>query len=389
MKRNCALFALAVLTAATVMISTSQAQLLTPPTPPGATNAVAKAGGKISFAEPVFDFGRVSVGSPVKHEFKFTNTGTQPLEVTDVRPSCGCTTAGQWSKHVEPGQSGSIPIQFNTANFSGPITKTVSVTCNDPSQPTVVLSIKGTIWKPIEVTPTYAVFNLVGNAPTNETRTVRIVNNLEEPLTVSDLECTNHSFQTELKTVRPGKEFEVVIKTVPPLGPGTTSAQVRLKTSSTNMPVISINALATVQPAVMVYPNQIILPAGPLPASTPYNITVRNNVTNALAVTEPTINAEGVEIQTKEIQPGRYFTLALKFPAGFQVIAGKKVELSFKTSHPQFPSFKVPVYQTARPAQPQVRPLPAASRPAPLIGPPLPPRPPIAAQPPAPAGAVR
>ena len=40
----------------------------------------------ISFAEPNWDFGRVKAGDDITHEFVFTNTGTGPLEILEVRP---------------------------------------------------------------------------------------------------------------------------------------------------------------------------------------------------------------------------------------------------------------------------------------------------------------
>src|SRR6266545_7713144 len=118
------------------------------------------AGPKIQFADAVYDFGKIGAGELVKHEFVFTNIGTTTLEIKDVRPGCGCTTAGTWDKTVEPGKTGSIPLQFNSANFGGAVTKSATVTCNDPGQSNVVLQISGTVWKPIEVTPTMAVFNV-------------------------------------------------------------------------------------------------------------------------------------------------------------------------------------------------------------------------------------
>src|SRR6266540_6974319 len=118
------------------------------------------AGPKIQFAGTVYDFGKVSSGEVVKHEFVFTNIGTATLEIKDVRPGCGCTTAGTWDKLVEPGKTGKIPLQFNSANFGGAVLKQATVTCNDPGQSNVTLQIKGTVWKAIDVTPTMAVFNV-------------------------------------------------------------------------------------------------------------------------------------------------------------------------------------------------------------------------------------
>src|SRR5881628_1903137 len=106
----------------------------------------------------VYDFGKVSSGELVKHTFVFTNIGTATLEIKDVRPSCGCTTAGTWDKMVEPGKTGIIPVQFNSTGYGGGVTKTVTVICNDSSQTNLTLVLKGTIWKPIDIAPAFTTF---------------------------------------------------------------------------------------------------------------------------------------------------------------------------------------------------------------------------------------
>src|ERR1044071_6693305 len=76
------------------------------PSPPAGTKSAAGApetsAPRIEFASRVFDFGKVSAGELVRHDFVFTNTGTASLEITDVRPGCGCTTAGPWDRQVPP-----------------------------------------------------------------------------------------------------------------------------------------------------------------------------------------------------------------------------------------------------------------------------------------------
>src|SRR4030095_17074391 len=101
-----------------------------------------------SFGRVCLGFWQSQLGDVVKHTFVFTNIGTAKLEIKDVRPGCGCTTAGTWDKEVEPGKTGSVSRQFNSANFGGTILKQATVTCNDPTQTNVVLQIKGTVWKP-------------------------------------------------------------------------------------------------------------------------------------------------------------------------------------------------------------------------------------------------
>src|SRR5213075_1746004 len=117
----------------------------------------------------------LAAGPMIDHVFAFTNTGDEVLEIKEVRPSCGCTTTGEWDHEVQPGKGGSIPVRFNSANYTGPIHKTVIVVCNDPSQTThFVLHIQGTIWRPIEIMPESATFATSSDTQTNEVKVVRI-----------------------------------------------------------------------------------------------------------------------------------------------------------------------------------------------------------------------
>lgn len=327
---------------------------VTVPLPPHsvlAVPAVPVSGARIQFATPSYDFGKVLAGQLIKHEYIFTNTGDQTLEIRDVRPSCGCTTAGAWQQKVEPGQTGSIPIQFNGANFNGPVHKTIMLTCNASNQPSVILELKGAVWRPIEVNPMYVYFNLILGAETNQSRIVRIVNNLETPLTLSEPEINSRVFSAEIKPVRPGKEFELLVKTLQTPAAGTHQANILVKTSSTNLPIINVSAMAVVQQTLSVLPAQLMLPAGPLVSDTRLGVTIRNNAQAPISVFDPAFSVPGVETQLREFQNGRVFNIILTFPPGFEVPAGEKTELSFKTSHPQFQTMQVPLIQMPRLAQ--------------------------------------
>ena len=311
-------------------------------------------GPKIVFATPVYDFGKVRSGEIVKYAFLFTNAGSAMLQVSNVQVSCGCTTAGDWSRQVEPGKIGSIPIQFNSTGFGSAVEKSITVSCNDTNRPSVVLQIKGNVWRPIDAIPQFAVINLTVIAPSNAT-TVRIVNNEEAPLTLSMPECSNQAFAIELRTNQPGREFEMLIRTASPLT-NSVQAPITVKTSSTNMPVLNITAWANMQPEVVVAPSQIALPMAPVMTAMPVTISVLNTVTNTLALFEPKVNDKRVDLQLKEIEAGRSFALTVSFPAGFEIAQGEKVEVSVKSNHPQFSTIKVPVIQAPR-QTPSVAPL--------------------------------
>jgi hypothetical protein len=332
-----------VLSLASLLGSLPSAPAQTPAPSPAASGA------RIAFATPAFDFGKVSAGEVVKHAFVFTNTGTSTLEITDVHPGCGCTTAGTWDKRVEPGKTGSIPLQFNSANFGGRVAKTASVTSNDPEHPTVMLQITGTVWKPIEVTPTMVIFNVSSESEKAETKVVRIVSNLDEPLTLSDVKVANPTFKAELKTVQPGKEFELLITAIPPFNTSVVSDVVKITTSSKQTPEINTTAYLTVQQPVMISPAQLMVPAGPLASATRLGVSIRNNWTNSLVLSESAINVPGATITVQETQPGRAFFVSVNFPAGLQISPNQQVELTIKSNHPKFALIKVPVYQPQAP----------------------------------------
>lgn len=347
------------------------AQPAQPPALPGATlmTATNAGGARIQFETPIFDFGRIKSGEVVKHTYYFTNAGDQTLYLTNVHPQCGCTAAGEWTRQVEPGQFGSIPVQFNSANFQGMVFKSIAVICNDKTQPTISLQLKGTIWKPIDVAPLFAVLNIPPDAQTAST-TVRIINNMDDPITVSPPESNNKSFTAAISTNQPGKEFQVVVTAVPPLSPGNVQGQISIRTSSTNMPVVIVTVWANVQPAVLVMPPQVTLPPAPLANPLTPIVNIQNNSTNALSLSEPTINAKGVNVQLNETIPGRAFSVTLSVPQGFEMPPGEPVALTLKSSNPQHALIRIPINQIPRP----VAPAPAPPR-AQLVPAPMPPTP--------------
>jgi hypothetical protein len=123
------------------------------------------------------------------------------------------------------------------------------------------------------------------------------------------------------------------------------------------MPIINVGAYLMVEQAIVVTPNQIALPAGPLATSLNRAIMIRNNGTNPLALSDASVNIPGAEVRLKETQPGRMFNLTVDFPAGFQVKPDQKFEVTLKSNHPKFSLIKVPVFQ------PQAFVPPAASQP--------------------------
>lgn len=98
---------------------------------------------EFKFNEEKHDFGKIPQGTPVTTVFEFTNIGKEPLILTDVKPTCGCTIADFTKTPVKNGDKGIIKITYNAA-AAMPFNKTIVVTSNAKT-PTKYLNIVGEV----------------------------------------------------------------------------------------------------------------------------------------------------------------------------------------------------------------------------------------------------
>ena len=116
-------------------------------------NKVEQNGPEIEFEKVVHDYGDVPYNGNGECEFRFTNTGTEPLLIQKPKSSCGCTIPSWPNEPILPGESDVIKVTYRT-NRAGNINKTVTVTSNAVKNSTVVLRIKGRVLEqPTEVLP--------------------------------------------------------------------------------------------------------------------------------------------------------------------------------------------------------------------------------------------
>jgi hypothetical protein len=97
----------------------------------------------VEIIDSVYDFGERKEGEIVEFNFRFKNTGPNPLVVTNVAASCGCTVPEKPEQPIRPGETGFIKAKFNTDKRPGEAMKTVTVTSNaNPSFPELILKGK-------------------------------------------------------------------------------------------------------------------------------------------------------------------------------------------------------------------------------------------------------
>ena len=87
-------------------------------------------GAVISFKENSIDFGDITQGQQVAHTFVLTNTGKQPLIISNVAATCGCTVPSWPKEPVAPGKSAEIKVSFNSAGKVGKQNSVVRIYSN-------------------------------------------------------------------------------------------------------------------------------------------------------------------------------------------------------------------------------------------------------------------
>lgn len=92
-----------------------------------------------------WDFGRVSGGAPVSHEFALVNNGTAVMNITGKTNSCECMESQVSGEAVTPGESVTVKATFNPAGYAGPVEQFVYVTTDDPENPVYRFSIKADV----------------------------------------------------------------------------------------------------------------------------------------------------------------------------------------------------------------------------------------------------
>ena len=210
----------------------------------------------------------VAEGDPVEHVFKVKNSGKAPLEITDVKTSCGCTAAllSKDGKAMEkgqkmvlaPGEGGEIKTTFNTKGYSGEVRKTITVFSNDPDSPQSAMNLLVTVKQEISVTPSPSVFFSGLLKDQTDQKMVEVASATDAPLKITKVESSNPMFVAEMKEVEAGKKYQITVSTKPPLSEGSVTGVVTLETNNAKKPKVELQVNAYVIAEITASPNQII-----------------------------------------------------------------------------------------------------------------------------------
>lgn len=87
----------------------------------------------VQLIDSVYHFGTITEGEKVEYNYRFKNTGKNPLVVFEAHATCGCTIPEKPEKPIPPGETGFIKVVFNSSGKKGHNEKEITVTANVPS----------------------------------------------------------------------------------------------------------------------------------------------------------------------------------------------------------------------------------------------------------------
>lgn len=330
---------------------------------------------KIELSASEWDFGTKWYGAEAKTDVTIKNVGKGPLTIGNIRTSCGCTLAkpksgGAWqNKVIEPGQSETMELSYNTKKHTTKVSQTVTIESNDPSSPTIQFMVKGELKTLCKMEPTDRItFGRLERDQVQE-QTMTLTSNYDKPLklTLKPLPDSAH-FDVKISETEPGKAWKIQVTTKPPMTLGNNQLDLTFDTGAPEMPELSVPINAYVAPRVTVMPQKIFTSTR---MTQPFERLVRVTYPVNKPVNIVSVKSDNDKV-TAELQPKKdppsgavmgYAEIKVKLPPGSELANGAKLTITTDDPDPEYKTLTVEV--VSRETVTRTTPTPAVQAPSP------------------------
>ncbi len=267
-------------------------------------------GPRIYCEQPLFDFGSADSSTTIEHTFVIQNIGDTTLEITQVRPACGCTLANISEKMIPPGGQSEITARLSLAGRNGPQSKPITILSSDPQNPEYRVTMAGTVSSAIMVSPDRLMFGQIGQGQTMEL--TADITAAAERFTVIGVESSIPDLVVTTETVEETRHYRIKATLTGPATPGPLSAALQIKTDNAGRPAITIPVIANVVGELIYAPAVMEIPAGSAQPLTRYVVirpgTLTDFTLKAVNLPDPAMRAsifpfgnQGYRIQIENI----------------------------------------------------------------------------------------
>jgi hypothetical protein len=231
------------------------------------------------FEELTKDFGSVPRGPTLVHPFRVVNNTGAPVNISNVRVSCGCVSAAPLKTYLRPGEESSVIARMDTTRFTGLKNVTIYVTFDRPSFEEVRLWVQANGRNDFSVTPDTLAFGTQrrGSSPSASVQVTFFGNGQAQ---ITEVKCESNYVQASLQEVR-RQDAEVAYDLTARVRPDTPAGRwftdVWLRTNDPGLPPIRVPLTIDIESALSVSPDPVALGAVKVQAESERRVIVRGN----------------------------------------------------------------------------------------------------------------
>jgi Protein of unknown function (DUF1573) len=199
------------------------------------------------WAEDMFDklehdFGVVARGADTKYRITFTNKYADPVHISDIRKSCGCTSATPSKMTLASREKGYVEFEMDTKKFTHQKDSSVTIVFDKPLYAEVRIPVKAFIRTDVVLTPGGAEFGPIVRG-TDAERKIAIAYAGVDSWTIKNVVSKNPNITAKaVETARGGGrvKFDLAITVKGDIPLGDFRDQVILVTSDAGNPYIPV-----------------------------------------------------------------------------------------------------------------------------------------------------
>jgi hypothetical protein len=311
-----------------------------------AAPAPAAAAPRIACDEPAFNFGTADSSQTIEHTYTLKNVGDTTLEISNVRPSCGCTVANISERSVPPGGETKVTARLSLQGRMGQQHKSITVESNDPQQPQFTLTMNGLVANTIELRPDRVIFNQMGPRDV-VTQSVELVAAAGTSFKIVSVTPQTPNFAATVETLQEGTHYRLNVTPQGELPVGALYGSVRVVTDNPARQLIDVPVSTMVVGELIVAPNEIVLARQPDQPVTRFIVIRPGSI--------PKFEVEKIDPPNKDIKVQIYpfaengYRIQLDNIIATDALNGQFVQIT--TTAPGMHELKVP-FKVVEPGQP-------------------------------------
>jgi Protein of unknown function (DUF1573) len=283
--------------------------------------AAAAPAGAATWADSMFDelskdFGSVPHGSLQTHSFRVVNNSKQPVSISNVHVSCGCTSASALKTNLNPGEETAVVARMDTSRFIGVRSVTIFVQFDRPAFEEVRLWVQANSRSDFNVSPDGLAF---GEVKRSETPSVAAtVTFYGTPTQITDVKSESNYVKAAVADVKNADgqtSYQLTAKLRGDVPVGRWYTDVWLKTNNPEIPQIRVPVTVEIESALSVSPDAVTLGQVAVNAESerrviirgakPFKITAVKGADDELTVHDSTDESKPVHVLTVKLKPGK------------------------------------------------------------------------------------